>query len=137
MEDAAVLIDSSVWIRSLRRGGPAELKAAVSWAIGAGIVATCPVVNMELLVGARDASEFDALLDSTRGLPEVAITGRVWEGASRLGYSMRRQGHPLPLTDLVIAQCAISSQRVLWHADSHFEQIRRFTELRTRPWNIG
>ncbi|MBI4494356.1 MAG: PIN domain-containing protein [Chloroflexi bacterium] len=134
MAHGLLLLDSSVWVRYLRTKGWEELKAAVQEALARGQVATCWVVNAELLIGARDQTAFETLLEVLRGVPEVAITAAIWEEAARLGHGLRKQGLLLPLPDLVIAQCAIADGRVLWHADGHFEQIRQRSSLRTRDW---
>jgi predicted nucleic acid-binding protein len=74
------------------------------------------------LVGARDEEAFEQL---SIDLEEIPITKEVWLGAARLGYTPRRKGITLPLPDLLIAQLAIAEKLELWHADEHFEDIKR------------
>jgi len=74
------------------------------------------------LVGARDEEAFEQL---SIDLEEIPITKEVWLGAARLGYTPRRNGITLPLPDLLIAQLAIAEKLELWHADEHFEDIKR------------
>ena len=133
----SLLLDTSAWVGYLRRRGADDLKTAVREALAQGRVATCWVVKAELLVGARDPGAFGTLLEALRGVPDVPITAARWEEAAKLGYDLRKQGLLLPLPDLVIAQCAISSGRVLWHADEHFERIRRLSSLQTRHWEAA
>lgn len=133
----ALLLDSSVWICYLRPRQWEDLKTAVQEALTQGRVATCWAVNCELLIGARDEPAFDILLEAIRAVPEVPLTPAVWEEAAQLGYRLRKQGLLVPLPDLLIAQCAISSGRVLWHADEDFERIRRLTSLQTRHWRVS
>lgn len=133
-----MLLDSSVWIRYLRPRGSEELKTAVHEALADGRVATCWVVNAELLIGARDEAAFDTLLEGLLGLPEVPITEGLWEEAARLGHRLRKQqGLLVPLPDLLIAQCAISSGRILSHADEDFERVGQLSSLRTRYWQTS
>src|SRR5262245_3117365 len=129
-----ILLDTSAWICYLRPSGWNDLKAAVQGALSAGQVATCWVVNAELLIGARDERGFAQLIATLRALTEIALTDRVWEAAARLGYSMRRQGVTIPLPDLVIAQAAITGNLVLWHVDDHFEYVRRHSALQTQSF---
>lgn len=132
-----MLLDSSVWIRYLRPRESEEFKTVVQEALADGRVATCWVVNAELLIGARDEAAFDTLLEGLLGLPEVPITEGLWEEAARLGHRLRKQGLLVPLPDLLIAQCAISSGRILSHADEDFERVRKLSSLRTRYWQTS
>lgn len=138
MNDSAapLLLDTSAWVHYLRPRGAVDLKSAVQEALGSGRVATCWVVKAELLVGARDPQAFDALSESLRGAFDIPITDGVWEEAARLGYDLRKHGTLVPLPDLLIAQCAITSHRLLWHADEDFERIRQLSTLRTRHWQV-
>lgn len=129
-----LLLDTSVWARSLRRRGAEDLKAAVADALREGRIATCWVVKTELLVGARDSTAFDVLSVQFSAIPDVPITGAVWADAAKLGYSLRRQGLVVSIPDLLIAQCAIASGRLLWHADGDFERISQLSSLQTRDW---
>jgi predicted nucleic acid-binding protein len=128
------LLDTSAWALYLRMRGPSDLKAAVREELDNSNVVTCWVVRSELLVGSRDAEAFAALLDMLTSVPDIPITTESWIEASRLGYSLRKQGLRVGLPDLLIAQCALSHRCVLWHSDSDFESVRRFTNLRTRHW---
>jgi len=77
------------------------------------------------LVGARGEEAFERLSRDLEALEEIPITKEVWLGAARLGYTLRRNGITLPLPDLLIAQVAIAEKLELWHADEHFEEIKR------------
>jgi len=83
------------------------------------------------LVGARDEEAFEQLC---RDLEEIPITKEVWLGAARLGYTPRRNGITLPLPDLLIAQVAIAEKLELWHADEHFEEIKRVVPFETKAF---
>jgi predicted nucleic acid-binding protein len=132
-----LLPDTSAWVHYLRPGGAADLQMAMREALAQGRVAACSVVRMELLIGSRDPAAFDTLLEALRGVIDVPITEERWEEAARLGYDLRKQGLLVPLPDLLIAQCAISSERVVWHADEDFERIRERSSLRTRSWRTA
>ena len=132
-----ILLDSSVWVRFLRPRGDLDLKTAVQAALARGRVATCWIVKTELLVGVRELAEFSLLAETLSGLPDIPLTERLWADAARLGYDLRRAGLPIALPDLVIAQCAISSGRTLWHLDAGFERIRSATTLATRYWDAA
>jgi len=94
-------------------------------------VFTCWVVKLELLVGARDEDAFEQL---SIDLEEILITKEMWLGAARLGYTLRRNGITLPLPNLLIAQVAIAEKLELWHADEHFEDIKRVVPFETKAF---
>ncbi len=134
VNDQPVLLDSSIWIRYFRRAGSPDLLSEVQEAITGRRVAICSVVTTELLRGCRDDEAFDSLREMLLGLVQVPVDAGIWEQAARLGYDLRRHGLPLSLPDLVIAQCAISSGRTLWHADRVFERVKQHTPLQTLDW---
>ncbi|MEM0488756.1 MAG: PIN domain-containing protein [Candidatus Bathyarchaeia archaeon] len=128
------LLDTSVWVRYFRPQRYKKLKTEVEKVLATGSVFTCWVVKAELLVGAKDEAALERLLAEFQALEDVALTPAVWEEAARLGHTLRRQGFLIPLSDLLIAQAAISAGLELWHADEHFEQIQRITPLKTRSF---
>ena len=92
----------------------------------------CWVVKAKLLVGARDEEAFERLSRDLEALEEIPITKEVWLGAAWLGYTPWRNGIPLP--DLLIAQLAIAEKLELWHADEHFEEIKRVVPFETKAF---
>lgn len=129
-----LFLDTSAWARYLRRRGWDDLKDAVDDALVRRQIATCWVVNAELLIGTPDEAAFNDLLERMTAVAEIPITEVVWHEAARLGYQLRRRGVTIAVPDLVIAQCAIESGRVLWHVDQDFERIREHSALQTRYW---
>jgi predicted nucleic acid-binding protein len=129
-----VLLDTSIWVRCLRPRGAVELKSAVQEQVARGLVATCSIVKTELLTGANNPADFETLSQILGALIEIPMTGAFWDEVARLAYSLRKQGLIVPLPDLAIAQCAISSERILWHTDQDFERIEQRTSLRTMHW---
>jgi predicted nucleic acid-binding protein len=129
-----ILLDTSTWICYLRPHGWDDLKLAVQQVLTVEQVYTCWVVMAELLIGARDERGFTQLFETLRALPEIPVTDRVWEASARLGYTLRRRGVTIPLPDLLIAQAAITGDLTLWHADAHFEHLRRHSTLQTRSF---
>lgn len=134
MGEEPVFIDTSVWVHYLRPEGREELKASVKKALTKGRVFSCWVVRAEILIGSRDEKSFDKLLEHLGVVPDIPIDEGVWKEAARLGYTLRKEGVPIPLPDLLIAQAALAKDLLLWHADNHFEEICRFVPLRTRSF---
>ena len=132
MNKELALLDTSIWIHYLRPAGQQELKTTVKNALIEGRVLSCSVVKTEILVGSRDEKSFAKLSKHLEAVPGVSIDGVVWEGAARLGYTLRKKGITIPLSDLLIAEAAMQRGVVLWHADNHFEEIRTIAPLHTR-----
>lgn len=97
-------------------------------------MATCWPVIAQLLVGARDEEAYSRLSGLLQALPRVSIGEAAWEGAAKLGHTMRRRGFAIPLADLLIAQAAMLNNVELWHVDTHYEEVRRFSSLRTKSF---
>jgi predicted nucleic acid-binding protein len=57
-------------------------------------------------------------------------------GLGRPGLDIPRgaMGLPVPLPDLLIAQVAIAEKLELWHADEHFEEIKRAVPFETKAF---
>lgn len=134
MNRELALLDTSVWIRYLRPDGQQELKTAVKNALVEGRVLSCSVVRTEILVGSRDEKSFAKLSEHLKAVPGIPIDEAVWEGAARLGYTLRKKGITIPLSDLLIAEAAVQREAVLWHADNHFEEICTIAPLHTRSF---
>lgn len=124
------LADTSIWAWSRRRT-QAELRAWFDKELLAGRIATCEMVKMELLHGARDQFEFQMLDDRFDALPHCPIGPVEWARARwvyrRLaavssGYQ-RSVGHP----DLLIAVAAEAAGVTLLHYDSDYEAIAEIT----------
>jgi predicted nucleic acid-binding protein len=134
MNSELALLDTSVWIHYLRFDGQQELKTAVKNALIEGRVLSCSVVRTEILVGSRDEKSFAKLSEHFEAVPDISIDATVWEGAARLGYTLRKKGITIPLPDLLIAEAAMQREAVLWHVDNHFEEICTIVPFHTRSF---
>ena len=72
------LADTSAWTN---REKSADTDDDFSTRLLADEIATCPIVVMELLWTTQDPGEFDEFRADLRALPQIAITGGVWERA--------------------------------------------------------
>ncbi len=137
MAEEPVLLDSSAWICYLQPDGWEEIKLSVQEALVQGRVHTCWVVKAEILAGAKGAKGFTTLREHLSALPAAPVSPKIWEGAARLGYELRRKGLVVPLPDLLVAQTAREGALVLWHVDEHFERIAQHTPLHRRSFLDG
>ncbi len=127
------LADTSAWHLSRRRP---DLQASFEQKLLAGSIATCSMVSLELLQGARNGREFDERRVEIDELPRYPIADREWrraidvyrELAHQGGAHQRSVGH----SDLLIAAAAESAGVELLHYDEDFERIAAITGQATR-----
>jgi predicted nucleic acid-binding protein len=128
------LVDSSIWIRILRRRAYANLQEMVIPHLMSGNAAVNKVVRTEVLVGARDEREYGAFAWQLDTLTDLAIGDSTWSNAAELGYRLRRVGFTTGIPDLLIAASAIEHDAVLMHADSDFDRIAQHSDLRVESY---
>jgi len=121
MAASPVLADSSLYIRLLRqRRDP--LRALALTAVTRDL-AVCGVVRCEVGRALRQPAtlkRFQAFWDVMINVP---TDNRLWEEAENLLWRLERQGHILPLTDVVIACCAMRIGATVLTFDEHFARI--------------
>ena len=128
MSSRSVLVDSSAWIRYLI-GHKNGVWDSISGLLQDHRAATNEVIRLEVLTGARDETQYAELADQFEGIHFLPVSGAVWKRAERLRFDLRRKGSLIPLTDVVIASCAIVYDCELLHIDRHFDLIARHTSL--------
>jgi predicted nucleic acid-binding protein len=122
---AVVLVDSSLWVHQLRRGGDAAKRQHVNGLLERGEAVWCPVVRLELWRGVTSDAERKTLRRYEALLPDYEISPEVWEQAIRLADSGRASGVTAPIADLLIFACATIHGLSLAHDDSHFDDLAR------------
>lgn len=99
--------------------------------IESGEVASCSIVDLELLYSARNLTEYEELLDERLGLPQVELTQETFDDAIAIQHALARFGHHrLPIPDLIIAAAARSADLTVMHYDADFPRIALATALR-------
>ncbi|HEY5037211.1 MAG TPA: PIN domain-containing protein [Chthoniobacterales bacterium] len=124
-----VLVDSSIYIGLLREGRNPVLD--LEEAFGGANLVGCDVVRCEVLRGVvrpalktRLGAFFDVLI-------HVPTDHRVWQATEDLAWQLDRAGKVLPLTDLVIAVCALRAGASVLTSDAHFALI---PQLQLASW---
>lgn len=112
----------------------AEVRAAVDPLLLAGEIATCGVVDLEVLYSARSPKEYDALATALDGLPRAtvddSIVARAREVQAQLAAKSQHRG--MPLADLLVAACAELAALTVLHYDADFDRIAAITGQPTR-----
>ncbi len=126
-----VLIDSSVWLDVLMgRRDDDPLNRRVSSLMAEDLAATMPMINLELLRGARTREEWQRLRRFLASLQQLPLADATWEMASELGFRLRTTGVTVPTPDLLIAAVAMEEDAVLLHSDRHFDLMAAHVPLK-------
>lgn len=89
-----------------------------------GWIATCAMVDLELLYSARNARDYQEVLQERRSLDNAPITPEVMANAIELQHELAHGGqHRVPIPDLVISAAAKAEGLTVLHYDSDFERI--------------
>ncbi len=122
------LIDTSVWIRSDRKGHEV-LRDRLKESLVASFVSICWPIRAELLIGVKTPERWTSLDEQLAALEQVSITEITWSRAARLGNELARKGQSVPLPDLLIATTALQHSLPLWTVDSDFKRIATVAPL--------
>ncbi|MGH9291667.1 MAG: PIN domain nuclease [Acidimicrobiales bacterium] len=97
-----------------------------------GEVASCGIVDLELLFSARSAKDYRAILADRRSLPRVEVGERGIERAIEVQAMLARQGRHRGVTipDLLIAAAAEAAGLCVLHYDADFDLIAEATDQR-------
>jgi len=79
----SIVIDSSVWIRVLRKSPDEVLAEEVDFLIRDKRAAFVQIIKIEVLSGATTTKDFNSLKESFEGLVKLEVDERVWELSGR------------------------------------------------------
>jgi predicted nucleic acid-binding protein len=89
-----------------------------------GSIATCAMVDLEVLYSARNLADYEDVLEERRSLDAAPITPEVMSKAIELQHALAHRGqHRVPIPDLVISAAAHAAGLTVLHYDSDFERI--------------
>jgi len=91
-----------------------------------GRLATCAIVDLEVLFSARNFAEYERTMIELRGLREAPITPAVMDHAIELQHALARRGqHRLPIQNLIISAAAAAANFTVLHYDADYELIAK------------
>jgi predicted nucleic acid-binding protein len=111
------------------------VRAAFGDLIEAGLVATCGVIEFELLWSTRSAEEFENVAnDRSLGYEWLATEDVDWRRALSVQRELWNTGQmrTVPLPDLLIAAVAERNRVTVLHYDADFDRIAAVTEQPTQ-----
>lgn len=121
MAVSPVLADSCYYIQLLRQGE--DPLRALALAAETRDVAICGVIRTEVgraIIPRKIRERFTAAWDVMINVP---TDNRLWREVERTAWDLDRGGHTLPVTDIVIACCAMRIGAVVLTFDKHFSMI--------------
>ena len=124
------LVDTSLWIATFRRGGPA-IESIIPFD---EIVTVLPVVQ-EVLQGFADRRAFETAREAMLALPmvESPMRDEVFIEAAELYRTARRAGVSVRSSvDCLIAACAIHHRLPILHIDGDYGALARVSTLEAR-----
>ena len=93
-----------------------------------GHVATCAIIDLEVLYSARNLAYYQATRARRHALVDVPITPQVMSRALAVQHRLARTGHHrVAIADLIIAAAAESADLAVLHYDADFERIATVT----------
>jgi len=89
-----------------------------------GLIATCAIVDLEVLFSSRTLVDYEEVLVERRSLDSAPITPEVLDLAIDLQHELAKRGqHRLAIPDLIISAAAQSAGLIVLHYDADFERV--------------
>jgi predicted nucleic acid-binding protein len=123
---SGVVVDTSVWIDFLTGLSTPALEEALS----NGLVVLPPLVVAELVSGARQQQEREAIEYFIEKLLLHETPLAHWIRVGELRRTLRNKGLSVSTPDAHVAQCALDREAVLLSRDAVFRSIARHAPLR-------
>jgi predicted nucleic acid-binding protein len=120
------LVDTSALTRRHTRP---EVRKVLEPLVLEGAVATCGVVDLEILHGAASRDGYRTGARVLQGMPRAHLDEWCAQRALAVQAKLaeRSQHRAVPLQDLLIAACAERSDLIVLHYDADFERIAELT----------
>jgi predicted nucleic acid-binding protein len=116
------LVDTSSWVEYLR-DRESEAGDSVEVLVLSAEAAWCDMTLVELWHGVRGTKEKRELAEMESEVERIPVDAAVWRLASKLALRCREKGFTVPISDIVIAACAVIHKLELEHCDKHFDDI--------------
>lgn len=115
-----------------RRETRPEVREVLEPLLVAGEIASCGIVDLELLYSARNRAIYRATAEALRGMPRVAVKDACVQRALEVQGMLaeRSQHRVVPLADLLVAACAEDAGLAVLHYDADFDRIAKLTGQR-------
>lgn len=116
----ALVVDTSAWARQHHPKVAPRFRDTAK----ADMLVGCPVVALELLTTARDATEHGRLAKSLSSLRQAPVTNGVCAAALSASSELTSANHPrVPVADYLIAAAAAERGFGVLHYDHHYDTL--------------
>lgn len=117
-----------------RRSTRPEVRAVVEPLLLAGRIATCGMIDLELLYSAPSKKIYRQLGDALQGMPRVPVNDDVFDRALEVQslLAAKSQHRAVPLPDLLVAACAEVHGLIVLHYDADYDRIAKITAQPTQ-----
>jgi predicted nucleic acid-binding protein len=89
-----------------------------------GLIATCAIVDLEVLYSSRRTADYEAVLLERRSLDSAPITPEVLDLAIDLQHELAKRGqHRLAIPDVITSAAARAAGLIVLHYDADFERV--------------
>jgi len=126
------IADTSAWARARQE----PVRRQFARALREGQIATCPIVDLELLCSATDSTSYDELAGTLAQLRNVPVTRSVTNAALRaqreLAYARPRFQRSVKLPDLLIAAAASDVALGVLHYDEDYDTLATVLDFESR-----
>ena len=97
-----------------------------------GLVATTPIIDLEVLYSARSLADYEEILAERRALPSCPVTSEVTDRAIDIQHRLAQRGHHrVPLLNFLIAAVAERNDLAVMHYDADYDRIAEVTGWRS------
>lgn len=123
---ATYLADKSALTRNDTRP---QVRDVIEPLLLSGRIATCGIIDLELLYSAPSPATYRHLAQLLRSLPRVPVTDRTVDRALEVQalLAARSQHRSVPLPDLLVAACAETAGLTVLHYHADYERISNLT----------
>ena len=120
--DEPIIVDSAVYIDHIRAGR--DIRQELMPYLANGILFNCGIVRGEVIRGFKNTRLKAEMTAFFNIIPEVPTSARMWQLVAEMAWTLdRTTGGHRPLTDIIIARCAMQIGAVLVSPDRHFRDI--------------
>jgi predicted nucleic acid-binding protein len=128
---AVFLADKSALTRSDTRP---QVREVIEPLLLAGRIATCGIVDLELLYSAPSPTTYAELATALQAMPRVPVTDAAVDRALDVQATLaaKSQHRSVSLPDLLVAACAERAGLTLLHYDADYDRIAEITGQPTR-----
>jgi predicted nucleic acid-binding protein len=126
------IADTSAWAHARKP----RVRSPFAAALRGGQIATCPIVNLELLYSATSAAAYDELAGTLAQLRDIPVTRSVTNAALRaqreLAHARPRFQRSMTLPDLLIAAAAADVAVGVLHYDDDYDTLATVLQFESR-----